>query len=180
MTPYNNLSETKRRQKMPSPGPTSKDIKPTSIPRTRIPLSSAAPVYFVPERDPLLPPTIRPTEFPMSSQSDSSPVKPPFIPLKSENQPEGSKGKQEEMEEQEDEEDFDGIEDVPLSQYIPPIPRSRKKASVEITLDDLFSDEGNVEDMVSVMDPERNQNKSSQDSAGGSFPSAGIRKVLIQ
>lgn len=84
------------------------------------------------------------------------------------------------MEEQEDEEDFDGIEDVPLSQYIPPIPRSRKKVSVGITLDDLFSDEGNVEDMVSVMDPGRNQNKSSQNSAGGPFPSAGIRKVLIQ
>ena len=102
------------------------------------------------------------------------------MPLLSENHPEGSKGKQEEMEEQEDEEDFDGIEDVPLSQYIPPIPRSRKKASVGITLDDLFSDEGNVEDMVSVMDSGRDQSKSSQNSAGGSFPFLEVMKVLMQ
>jgi hypothetical protein len=142
---------------MPSPASTSKDTKPIS--RTRIPLSSAAPVYFVPERDPLLPPIVRATELPMSSQSDSSPVNPPYDPLRTDNEPEGSEKQEEE------EDDFDGIEDVPLSQYIPSVPRSRKKPDVGLTLDDLFSDEGNVEDMISMAAP-GNQNKTSQSSAG--------------
>jgi hypothetical protein len=97
----------------------------------------------------------------MSSQSDSSPVNLPSIPLKAENELEGSPGKQEE----EEEDDFDGIEDVPLSQYIPSVPRSRKKPDVGLTLDDLFSDEGNVEDMIS-MAASGKQNMTSQSSAG--------------
>jgi hypothetical protein len=159
---------------MPSPATSAQTNKPIS--RTRIPLSSAAPVYFVPERDPLLPPIIRATELPMSSQSDSSPVKPPSIPLKPENGPEGSKWKQD----QEEEDDFDGIEDVPLSQYIPSVPRSRKKPDLGLTLDDLFSDEGNVEDMISLAESGRKQDKTSQSSAGEFHFFTRKEKVLIQ
>lgn len=129
----------------------------SSSSRTRIPLSTANPIYFIPERNPLLPPTTRASELPMSSQSDYSSADPhKFV---------GAPGKRMEsqVDEFEEDDDFDGIEDVSPSQVVLPSVKRSKPGAVKIgsTLADLFSDD-EVEEPLAMVSARKQVNQRSQ------------------
>lgn len=124
------------------------ETRPRSANRTRVHLTDGPPMFYTPERDPLLPPLQRATELPMSSQSavHSSPER--SISREEEKKDAPGPSKRGYLEEEEEEEDeFDGIEDVPLEEVLRSVKRpgstktSRNIEKVPIpTLQDLFSD----------------------------------------
>jgi hypothetical protein len=131
--------------------------RPSSSSKTRIPLSTANPIYFIPERNPLLPPTHRASELPMSSQSETSPVQ---VHGYVGNQGTGMDSQGDEFE---DEDDFDGIEDVSPSQIVlPSVKRSSTGAAmIGNTLADLFSDD-EMEEPLAMFSARKQTNQRSQ------------------